>query len=119
MRLVDEQRPLLGFVPRVQFTGAVEGIAPAVADQLLPVLREALTNVARHAGADQARISIEVDREVVVRVADNGVGVPDDVIEGNGLPNLGDRAASLGGGCTVGRADGGGTLVEWRVPAER
>jgi len=116
-RVVHEARPALGFSPRLQFDGPVESIAAPVAEQLLPSLREALANIARHASATAVRIVLSVGDEVVLSVTDNGVGVPDEVIGGHGLRNLADRAALLGGSCSVARADGGGTVVVWRVPA--
>jgi PAS domain S-box-containing protein len=118
VRLTSELRPTLGFSPRVQFDGAVEGVDPAIADQLLPVLREALTNVARHAGASLVRVSVAVGAEVVLRVLDDGVGVPPDVVGGNGLGNLRARAEGLGGTCAVRPRPEGGTEVDWRVPAD-
>jgi PAS domain S-box-containing protein len=117
VRLVAEARPALGFSPRLRFAGPVESIDPAIAEQLLPSLREALANVARHASATAVRITLEVGDEVVLRVVDDGVGVSGEVVGGQGLRNLAERAALVGGTCTVGRADGGGTVVEWRAPS--
>lgn len=117
IRLTNELRPTLGFAPRVQFDGAVEGVDPLIADQLLPVLREAITNVARHADASEVRVSVEVATDVVLRVLDDGVGVPPDVAGGNGLGNLRVRATQLGGTCDVVPRGDGGTEVRWAVPA--
>jgi signal transduction histidine kinase len=78
-----------------------------------------LSNVARHAHATEAAIDIEVDgHQVMVRVADNGVGPPADPAggHGNGLPNLQKRARRLGGFFTMAPGDGGGTIVEWCAP---
>lgn len=117
IRLVAEARPALGFSPRLQFAGPVESVAPEIAEQLLPSLREALANVARHASATSVRITLDVGDEVVLRVVDDGVGLRGEVVGGHGLRNLADRAALVGGTCTVGRGDDGGTVVEWRVPS--
>ncbi len=117
IRLANELRPTLGFSPRLQFDGAIEAIDPRIAEHLLPVLREALTNIARHASASEARIVIEVDEEVRLSVLDDGVGIPDAVVGGNGMGNLTARAEQMGGSCWVSRRDTGGTRVDWRVPA--
>ena len=117
MRLTNELRPALGFSPRMQFDGAVEGIHPVVAENLVPALREALSNVARHADASAVRVIIDVHDEVCLTVVDDGVGIPDSVVGGNGLANLTARAEKLGGSCAARRGDAGGSVVEWRVPA--
>ncbi|WP_208028085.1 PAS domain S-box protein [Rhabdothermincola sediminis] len=119
VRITNGAREALGFSPRVQFSGAIESIPARVAEHLLPTLREALTNVAKHAQASAVRVSIEVDREVRLRVTDNGVGPGEDVAGGHGVPNLRARAEELGGTFSLGSAPTGGTLLEWCVPVER
>jgi signal transduction histidine kinase len=53
----------------------------------------------------------------VVRVEDDGVGLPQDLERKSGLKNIEQRATALGGSCTTRRAKKrGGTIVEWRVP---
>jgi len=118
IRLTGELHSTLGFAPRVQFAGAIESIAPTVAEHLIPTLREALTNVAKHAGATDVQVLLLVDDEVLLRVIDNGSGLPTTHRGGNGLQNLTDRARRLGGSCTALRGPTGGTVIEWRVPAE-
>jgi two-component system, NarL family, sensor histidine kinase DevS len=116
VRITNGARASLGFTPRVHFSGAVESIPPDIAEQLLPALRETLANTAKHAQATSARVSIDVGNEVVLRVADNGVGITGEVTGGHGLTNLGDRAARLGGRFTARPGPDGGTEMEWRVP---
>ena len=87
-----------------------------IVPELLAVLREALSNVARHADASAARVSVRAaDREVVVLVEDDGIGADPAHIRG-GLLNMQDRAGDLGGTFTVRRGAAGGTIVDWRVP---
>jgi PAS domain S-box-containing protein len=117
VRLTNELRPALGFSPRMQFDGAVEGIHPAVAENLVPALREALSNVARHAGASGVRVIVDVHDDVCLTVVDDGVGIPDSVVGGNGLANLRARAEELGGSCRAHQGDDGGCVLVWRVPA--
>ena len=118
LRIADEERGALGFEPHVRFGGAVDTTSPSVASELLPVLREALSNVARHAQASAVEVDVEhSDGMVTLRVTDNGCGISASPPGGNGLRNLSARAEKLGGHCTVtNRADGGSEL-EWQVPA--
>lgn len=108
----------LGFEPRLQFEGQIDSIPDNVADQLVPVLREALSNVARHAHANNARVSVRFGRDdVTMTVADDGVGVPEEVLGGHGLNNMSERARLLGGECTIANQPAGGTLLSFHVPA--
>ena len=107
----------LGFEPRVQFDGPVGAIADGIADELVPVLREALSNVARHAQARSARVSITADDNVTLTVSDDGIGVPDEVIGGRGMGNMVERARALGGDCSITRQPSGGSLLRWHIPA--
>jgi two-component system sensor histidine kinase DevS len=117
VRLTNELHATLGFSPRLQFDGAVEGIHPTVAENLLPALREALSNVARHAGASSVRVIVDAHDEVCLMVVDDGVGIPESVVGGNGLANLTARAERLGGSCSARRGEAGGSVVVWSVPA--
>jgi signal transduction histidine kinase len=107
----------LGFAPQVEFNGAVDTLVPpAIAEQMLAVIREALSNAARHAAASQLRIAVTADSSrVELVVSDNGVGLPDGFAS-SGLANLRRRASDLGGEFEVTRRDGGGTRLRWQVP---
>jgi len=106
----------LGFEPRLQLEGPIDNLDDGVAVHLVPVLREALSNVAQHAGARQVRVAIVVDDHVRLSVADDGRGMPDEVLGGNGLANLAGRARSLGGGFSIQSRPEGGSLLTWYVP---
>ena len=107
----------LGFEPRLQFDGAVESIADDIAAQLVPTLREALSNVARHAGADSVQIHISATDPVTLEVIDDGVGLTDDVAAaGHGLVNLASRARELGGTFEIVSERTGGVRLRWSVP---
>jgi two-component system sensor histidine kinase DevS len=101
---------------RVQFDGPIESLDDRIAEHLVPVLREALTNVAKHAQARQARVSLTVGDEVVLVVADDGVGTSGEVYGGSGLANLAARAEELGGSSSLSPGPNGGSRLEWRVP---
>jgi signal transduction histidine kinase len=108
----------LGYVPHVRIDGPLDAVVPqAVGEQLLAVLREALSNAARHANATAVAVSVEVtDQDVTLTVQDNGIGLAPEGRR-SGLANLARRATDLGGEFEA-RAvkDDSGTLVEWRVP---
>jgi len=80
---------------------------------------EGMTNAARHSGGERCTVSIEVgDREVVVEVRDDGRGHDRGSRPGVGLRSMHERAAELGGACTVRSADGAGTVVLARLPLD-
>ncbi|HEX2701109.1 MAG TPA: GAF domain-containing protein [Acidimicrobiales bacterium] len=108
----------LGFEPRVLLDGPLDtGVDERVAVELLATLREALSNVARHAQATRVDVEVVVEGDVSLRVTDNGVGPPrGDTHRGKGLSNMAARATKLGGTWTMRAGEGSGTVLEWRVP---
>jgi PAS domain S-box-containing protein len=108
----------LGFHPRVGFEGPVDAATSSLlGSHVIAVLTEALSNVARHAGASAVDVVIAAEEgTLLVSVADNGVGPPLGRSAGNGLRNLADRARSLSGSVSITARHPSGTLVEWRVP---
>jgi len=80
------------------------------------IAAEALTNVARHAEADEARVTIRHDGELLrVEVADDGRGGAD-AAAGTGLLGLRDRAEAAGGTLAISSPPGGGTVVSAALP---
>ena len=118
--LVQETAAVLGFEPRVVFDGPVDTLVPeAIAADLLATIGEALTNVARHAGATRVDVSLTVDDEVVLTVADDGVGPPaPGTPGGQGLDNMAVRAERHGGTLQLDAGRTGGTIVTWRAPIQ-
>jgi two-component system sensor histidine kinase DevS len=116
LRIVSEERHVLGFAPRVHFDGTIDAVSDTVAGELLPTLREALSNVARHAEASAVEVFIDGTDGVTLRVLDNGRGLPTDASGGNGIRNVTERATRLGGTCRIAARPDGGTLLEWHVP---
>ncbi|UCA50496.1 GAF domain-containing protein [Streptomyces sp. WA6-1-16] len=121
VQTVDAVTPALGFAPALRMEGLIDTEVPRmVADHAVAVVAEALSNVARHAGARRAEVSVIADDGVLtVTTSDDGVGlrVPDDRGRG-GICNLTERAERLGGTLSV-RAKPHprkGTVLEWRVP---
>jgi len=121
LRVVDEQVSALGFRPTVTFEGPVESLPEPVASELLAVLREALSNVARHARAGRAEVHLVAGDEVELTVTDDGIGPPPEPPTlGNGLPNLAARAERLGGTFSLGPRDPlQGAVLRWGIPNRR
>ena len=115
--LVRDYVPVLGFSPTVRTSGPIDTVVPSnVHDQVLAVLREAVSNVARHALAESAEVEALVSAyELVLRVTDDGIGMPADPRE-SGLRNARRRAVDLGGDLEVLPGPGRGTTLVWRVP---
>jgi signal transduction histidine kinase len=109
----------LGFEPTCQIKGPLDSSVPDnVAGHLVLALREALSNVARHAQATRVGVMVTVDaRTVRVEVLDDGVGIGEDSFgQGRGLLNLRDRAQVVGGSSSVVAEPTGGTRVTWTAP---
>ena len=107
----------LGFDPVVRLDGPIDTVAgDELSSHLLAVVREALSNVARHAGATRAEVRLVVGSDVVLEIADDGRGIPAQRPPGQGLSNMRARAEGLGGAVEVAGSDIGGTLVRWCVP---
>jgi signal transduction histidine kinase len=117
--LVKEYVPVLGFTPMVRTSGPLDTAVPKEkAEQLLAVLREALSNVARHAEADAAVVEVAANGSTVtLRVADNGKGLPAERHE-SGLRNARRRAADNGGSLRLLPEEPHGTVLEWTVPLD-
>ncbi|HAM03459.1 MAG TPA: hypothetical protein DCQ30_14725 [Acidimicrobiaceae bacterium] len=110
--------PALGFQPRLQFDGPIDTRLPEeVVPDVLAVVREALSNTARHAAATtvQVRVRVEGD-QLVIEVIDDGQGA-EGRTRSSGLANLRARAEGRGGSMSIGSGrNGKGTAIDWRVP---
>lgn len=114
-----EAAGVLGFEPRVMFDGPLDtGVDDLVAAELVAVLREALSNVARHANASDVEIEVTVQDGVRLRVIDDGDGMPelDPDYDGNGLRNMRERALRLGGAVDLSHREPKGTVMEFTAP---
>jgi signal transduction histidine kinase len=115
--LVHELKPVLGLHPQVSFSGPVDHVVSGpLAETVLAVLREALTNVGKHANASTVVITVAAGDELRVIVADDGVGISGVSTGGLGLKNMRQRAERLGGGMEIGTSREGGTRLTWFVP---
>jgi signal transduction histidine kinase len=117
-RIVHEARAGLGFRPDLRLDGPVDSAVPEeIAVALLAVLREALSNVAKHAQASSAQVHLSAGGgEVVLTITDDGVGPGAGESIGHGRRNIAARANDLGGTAEITAGPDGGTVVTWRVP---
>jgi signal transduction histidine kinase len=115
--LVREYVPVLGFTPAIVTSGPIDTAVPQpVREHLMPVLREAVSNMARHSLSDQAHVEVDVtDEELCLTVTDHGVGLSEERRE-SGLGNVRRRAESLGGSMDLRPTEPRGTTLVWRVP---
>jgi signal transduction histidine kinase len=118
--VVVAARETLGFLPRLRTDGPLSSVPPSVAADLVAVLRETLSNTARHARARRVDVLLSAGPDAIsVVVADDGLGIPAETGRRSGLANLEQRAHAHGGEFTVETGPQGGTTVTWRVPRER
>jgi signal transduction histidine kinase len=113
--LITNLTDMLGFRPDVTVHGPLEQLPAEVASDVLAVVREALSNVARHAGADRASVHLGCGDELTITVRDNGTGVIPGVRR-SGLDNLADRAQARGGFLKVHPITPSGTELRWQIP---
>jgi len=119
LALGGESAGVLGFEPRFFFDGPVDStVADDLGTELLAMLREALSNVARHAAATEVTVEVvATSHTVVLRVIDDGIGPPGpDAPRGHGLKNMDARAAHHAGRFEVLAGVPAGTVVQWQVP---
>jgi signal transduction histidine kinase len=117
--VVDEMTRGSVVKPSVQLVGPVNTlVGDDLGDDVLAVVRESISNVLRHSGADTAEVLIDAGTDLVVTVRDDGraTPLPSESSTGHGLRNLAARAAARGGEFRFERPAAGGAVVEWRVP---
>jgi len=112
-----------GIQVKVDGDERAERLAPAGEIALFRIAQEALNNVAKHACAGRAHITIErTETEYTMSVSDDGVGIdaaPASTVrrrQGLGMVTMRERTQAVGGQFEVGAASGGGTRVMVRIP---
>ena len=117
-RVLGNVSRVLGFVPTMTYSGTLDGVPEVVLQDLLAVVNEALSNVARHAGATAVSVELAGSAdEVTLRVTDDGRGVGP-TTRSSGLANMRDRAERHGGAFSLSENQPRGTVLEWRVPLD-
>ncbi len=114
-------RALAAPLPRpaldLRIADGVQIADPAVAESLLRIVQECLTNAARHANADTLTVSLQKeDAGMHLHIEDDG-RLKGRVREGNGLSGIRERVAALGGDLRLGSSATGGLRVDVRLPA--
>ncbi|MEV5510620.1 sensor histidine kinase [Streptomyces orinoci] len=117
VQAVAEAQQLLGFAPQLSMEGLLDtDVPPHLADQVVAVLGEALSNAARHAQAGRVEVTLRATgADVVLNVVDDGVGIPAGGRR-SGLRNLAARAEEAGGTLELRTPPGGGTHLVWSAP---
>jgi signal transduction histidine kinase len=80
------------------------------------IAQEAMTNVVRHAQANNCALTLAVDGALSLDVVDDGQGLPAERRAGVGLSSMRERAAEVGGQCQIEPGPAGGTRVRARLP---
>jgi signal transduction histidine kinase len=128
LELAADSARALGFDPIVRFDGPIDTMVDDhLADEMFAVVREALTNVARHAEATRVELSVIADgATLTLTVHDDGVGMRSAADGrraggrgGRGLLNMRTRAEQRGGRLEVGAGKPRGTALTWTVPLSR
>jgi signal transduction histidine kinase len=119
--LADEGRELFNLEIDVEIEGTRQRLDPLIETVIFRVAQEALSNVSRHAGTEQAKLKLAFNPEqVILRVEDEGAGF--DIHEslspprGWGLAGMQERAESLGGELRIQSCPGSGTIVQAILP---
>jgi len=120
-----EWSELSGIPVDVTVTGEVTSLHPEIEVALLRVAQEALTNVAKHAGATRAGLTLSfIGDDVTLDVRDDGVGFAPAARgaattdgSGFGLTGMRQRVARVAGSLAIESEPGGGTAISARVPA--
>lgn len=137
-RLVDDLRPpaldelgLVGALRRhadrlnagdvrveVRATSTLSGLPAAVEVAAYRIAMEAMTNAVRHGRPRHCALELRVDDALHLEVCDDGAGLPASLTAGVGLSSMRERAAELGGTCSVRPRGGGGTTVAATIPLQ-
>jgi signal transduction histidine kinase len=117
VRAVQEGTRASAFTPRLEISGPIDSDVPdKVAEHLLAVLREGLSNSVRHSDADHIEVSVAaIDNRIQLAIKDNGRGFANP-LRRSGLANLEHRAEELHGTLDIKSAPGKGTSLVWTVP---
>jgi two-component system, NarL family, sensor kinase len=110
----DRGRPPLAVGFEVE--GDLGSLPAAVEVAAYRIATEAMINAWRHSGARRCTIGLRLCDDLAIDVADDGAGIASTAQAGVGMTSMVERASELGGGCWIGEAATGGTLVRARIP---
>lgn len=114
LELAHAHTEQLGYAPQLHFAGSIDSAVEAdLADDVLAVTREALSNCARHAHATAVTVLItNRDGQLTLTIIDNGVGIGE-TTRSSGLSHMRRRAERHGGTLTLTTPEIGGTRLGW------
>ena len=117
LAVVDQLAPVLPVRPDIQLLGPLDTLVDqAIVGDVEAVLRESLTNVAKHAHATKIGVLVQADgQHLALTVTDNGIGLGRSTRR-SGLVNLHRRAERYGGDFSVANAPEGGLRLQWSIP---
>lgn len=118
-RTIREAARTLDHRPDLSLDGDVDALEDALVQHLLSVLREGLSNVARHAGSTSTEVRVAVapgSLEVVIQ--DNGCGLGDRLLHGTGTASLRERAEMVSGSLSLDDRPEGGARLSWTAPLD-
>jgi two-component system, NarL family, sensor histidine kinase DevS len=116
LEVAAEQADTLGFDPALRFSGVLDALPDGLAEDLEAVLREALSNIARHAHARTVEVDLTATPDhVSLQVSDDGMGLGP-TTRRSGLANLRRRAERHGGTLTLTQRQPTGTRLCWSIP---
>ncbi len=119
MEAVDQAAAGATIAPQLRLEGPLDsGVPPSLADHVVAVVREALSNAIRHAEATSLSVSVSLhDGTLAVAVEDDGRGLPAVLERESGLHNLRSRAQAHGGTMQLGPGPNSrGARLSWEVP---
>jgi two-component system, NarL family, sensor kinase len=114
---LQEQARTLGAIT-VDGPSSPPALPAAVEVAAYRIALEAMTNIKRHANAEEANVRVSIDGALHIEIADNGGGLPDAYRAGVGINSMRERAAELGGCCAIEPVNPHGTVVRATLPLE-
>ncbi|MFG1798048.1 GAF domain-containing sensor histidine kinase, partial [Nocardia sp. NPDC049149] len=114
--VIAEMTADTGLRTTIRLAGPVSVLGPPLSEDVEAVLREAVSNVVRHASATTVSINLTVRDDVTIEITDDGTGVPTDLSRMSGLANLAARAEQSGGSFKIEHGAEQGTVLRWSAP---
>ncbi len=116
LAIVDEHTAQLGYSPQARFTGPLDhAVDEDLACDVLAVVREGISNCARHARASRLDISVSLAQNVLtLEITDNGRGMDPPTTRSGGLSNMRRRAQHGGGSFAITTPSPCGTRLTWK-----
>jgi signal transduction histidine kinase len=118
LRLLAERRQSAELAVACDLPERLPALPAAVEVALYRITAEALTNVVRYAGARTCRVRLAVGSQLELEISDDGRGAGPDAAAGVGWLSMRERAAELGGTCTIASLSGQGTTIKVRLPLQ-